>query len=67
MIILSEPGPYVPLQFFARNRDQRAAVGDWFADKYRQQAADVGYLQAARNLRKQGVPLGIARLILLGE
>ncbi len=43
-----------------------ARIADWFAHKYRTQAAQVGMQQAARNLRKQGVPLHVARMILLG-
>jgi hypothetical protein len=37
-----------------------------YKNKYRQQAAVSGHYQAAKNLRKQGVPLEIARLILFG-
>lgn len=33
--------------------------------KYRKQAKESGYYQAARNLRKQGFPLELARAILL--
>lgn len=39
-------------------------IGRWLASKARQQAIDVGVQQAARNLRKQGVPLELALLIL---
>lgn len=39
-------------------------VGLWLADKYSTQAAESGVERAARNLRKQGVPLQIALLIL---
>lgn len=42
------------------------SAGRWLVRKARQQAAEVGYQQAARNLRKQGVPLNIALVILLG-
>jgi hypothetical protein len=42
------------------------SAGRWIVGKARQQAREVGYQQAARNLRKQGVPLSIALVILLG-
>jgi hypothetical protein len=42
------------------------SAGRWIVCKARQQAAEVGYQQAARNLRKQGVPLSLALVILLG-
>lgn len=41
-------------------------TGQWIITKYRAQAQQVGTQQAARNLRKQGVPLAVARLVLLG-
>lgn len=40
-------------------------IGAWFYAKYRIQARKLGVYQAARNLRKQGVPIEIARAILL--
>lgn len=40
-------------------------IGDWFVAKYRKLASEVGTFQAARNLRKQGVPLEVALLILV--
>lgn len=42
-------------------------IGQYFANKYRTQAKESSYHQAARNLRKQGVPLNVARLILFGK
>ena len=43
-----------------------ANVIGWFVgDKYRAQARKVGTYQAARNMRKQGFPLALARLVLL--
>lgn len=42
------------------------SAGRWIVGKARRQAAEVGYQQAARNLRKQGVPLSLALIILLG-
>lgn len=41
-------------------------VGLWLTSKARRQARDLGYQCAARNLRKQGVPLHLALSILLG-
>jgi len=42
-----------------------ALVGHWLTQKARRNAAEAGVFQAARNLRKQGVPLELARGILL--
>lgn len=39
-------------------------ISTYYKKKYREQAAVSGYYQAAKNLRKQGVPLDIARQIL---
>lgn len=39
----------------------------WFREKYREQAAVSGVYVAARNLRKQGVPLEYAVAILAGR
>lgn len=39
-------------------------IGLFFASKYQLQAQDTNVERAARNLRKQGVPLQIALLIL---
>ena len=41
---------------------QRA--GEWLANKARRQQAEIGTYQAARNLKKQGVPLLLALDIL---
>lgn len=38
-------------------------IGLWVRCKYRRLAEEVGYYQAAKNLRKQGVPLEIALAI----
>lgn len=46
-------------------RALRAAA--WFEAKAREQARVSGYHRAALNLRKQGVPLEIARTLLLGK
>ena len=42
------------------------SAGRWIVGKARRQAAEVGYQQAAKNLRKQGIPLNVALIILLG-
>ncbi len=39
----------------------------WIITKYRRRAADSGFYVVARQLRKQGVPLTVARLILFGK
>ena len=44
-----------------------ALCGVWFLRKYRAQAREGGYFNAARNLRKQGVPLEVAMVVLLGK
>jgi hypothetical protein len=40
-------------------------IGEFFVNKYRAQARKSGFFQAATNLRKQGVPLETALLILV--
>lgn len=42
-------------------------IAAWFEAKAREQARTKGVYRAALNLRKQGVPLDIARLLLLGN
>lgn len=42
-------------------------VGRLFANKARDQQAITGTQQAAKNLRKQGVPLYIALMVLTGR
>ncbi len=42
-------------------------IGDWFAKHYRQRAAESGTQTAARQMRKQGVPLSVALAILVGR
>lgn len=39
-------------------------VGAWMLNKYQSQAREGSVLKAARNLKKQGVPLECALLIL---
>lgn len=51
------------LVYFKRNRTA-AIAGEWLVAKAQQQAEEVGVYQAARNLRKQGVPVEVAVLIL---
>lgn len=40
-------------------------LGYWIMIKYRMRAQESGYYIAAKQLRKQGIPLEVARLILL--
>ena len=40
-------------------------LGYWIMIKYRMRAQESGYYVAAKQLRKQGIPHEIARLILL--
>lgn len=42
-------------------------IGRYFTFRYRQAAARRGHHAVAAQLRKQGVPLGIARAILFGR
>lgn len=42
-----------------------AFVGEYFFRKYRTRAQDSGVYAAAKQLRKQGVPLEVTRVILL--
>ncbi len=75
MIVVQPSPPFVPMPGFLRSeppafkvvrRSADTEVGEFFTQKYREQARAVGYQQAAKNLRKQGVPLEVARLVLLG-
>lgn len=43
------------------------AAGLWLARKARRNAEEAGVQQAARNLRKQGVPIELALAILCGR
>lgn len=43
------------------------AAGLWLARKAAQQAKEQGVQRAALNLRKQGVPLELALMILVGR
>jgi hypothetical protein len=42
-------------------------ISDFFVAKYCTQAMVLGHYKAAKNLRKQGVPLEMAMLILFGD
>ena len=43
------------------------AIGWYFFEKYRARARESGVFVVAKQLRKQGVPVEVARLILLGK
>lgn len=40
-------------------------IGQYIAAKFRKQAREYGYETAAKRLRKQGIPLDMALLILI--
>lgn len=42
-------------------------AGHWLITKFKARAQESGYYAAAMQLRKQGVPLWLARLVLLGS
>ena len=42
-------------------------VATWIVRKWRGRAADAGHFTAATAMRKQGIPLDIARAILFGR
>jgi hypothetical protein len=48
------------------NRDLVLALR-WLVTKYRSRAAESGHYVVARQLRKQGVPLVVARILLFGK
>lgn len=51
-----------------RDDENNAIVGRYLRSKYRRILSESGdYYAAARNLRKQGFPLAIARLVLFGR
>lgn len=60
--------PIITIKPFDWTRDcvRHITIAHWFITKGRRRAREVGYYAAAVQLRKQGVPLSIARLILLG-
>lgn len=42
-------------------------IGRFVVNKYRSQCTDQGAFQSARNLRKQGYPLALALLLIVGR
>ena len=44
-----------------------AAVGAWFLRKWRGRLADADASTVARQMRKAGIPLEVARFVLLGR
>jgi len=50
-----------------RETNVNATVGRFYRMKYRDFTSNGSYYEAAKNLRKQGVPVGIALLILTGR
>lgn len=57
--------PYLTFVPLPRSNERSEAVGDYIVSKYRRRAKQAGYYKAALQLKKQGIPLEIARLILL--
>lgn len=51
----------------ATQADIELAIAEFFVVKYCMQTVVSGHYQAARNLRKQGVPLEVAMMILFGK
>jgi len=51
------------LKYYALN-ERDYSIATFYKDKYRNQAAVSGHHQAAKNLRKQGVPLEVTLAIL---
>ena len=47
--------------------DIRTIAGHFIARKVRQQVAEGGAYRAARNLKKQGYPLAVALLLIIGR
>jgi len=47
------------------DQSTRQSLGGWLMQKARRQQAELGTFQAARNLKKQGVPLDLALDILV--
>lgn len=43
------------------------AVGHYFIVKYANRVAESGYFVTAKQMRKQGIPLNVAMLILLNK
>lgn len=49
------------------NPDIILTIGFWIRAKYRLRAQQGGHYAAAKQLRKQGIPLEVALLILFGK
>jgi hypothetical protein len=45
-------------------RDRRVSIGDWYVERFRARRRVVGVAAVARQLKKQGVALRVALLIL---
>lgn len=43
------------------------AIAQYFTNKWRQRATGTGHFMAAKQMRKQGIPIEMALLILFGE
>ena len=54
------------LQYVRRLGFARSCAGVWLMDKFTAQCQVSGVQQAARNLRKQGVPLHVALMMVRG-
>ena len=54
-------------QSWSVDTDIELAIAEFFVVKYCTQAVVSGHYQTAKNLRKQGVPLEVAMMILFGE
>ena len=50
-------------EYWATTTEMELAIAEFFVVKYCTQAMVSGYYQTAKNLRKQGVPLEVARMI----
>lgn len=53
------------LKKLLKRMEAHQTAGEFIVAKYRAQQAKVGTYQAARNMRKQGMPIALARLVLL--
>ena len=56
-----------PPEVTDRETNVNATVGRFYRMKYKDFTSNGSYYEAAKNLRKQGVPVGIALLILTGR
>jgi len=60
-------GAYITQSSWVDTIDMDSAIGGYCRNKYKGQATVSGHYQAAKNLRKQGVPLEVAMAILFGD